>query len=435
MPTDPLRGPRGFQGDRGPTGLTGPQGPQGAAEDPLTEADVKTLYESNPDTNSYPDADQAKVQHLSVTQDVDLDATEQKASGALQKNQNLSDINDTEAARGNLGLGIYIPDSLRKSVETATGGRITVLYDDLGQPSYMHVFPRNTYENLGYATELGSGTLSAFDVGSGSFRSEVFIGVYPAVMRNNRACSLPSKDPEVNINFDDARAACTAKGAGWHLYNRHEHAAVAFWCMINGFEPRGNTNDGSAHDAPHEVGITQGGGIPGGGGNRTLVGSGPLTWRHTGDPTGIADLVGNTWEWQDMLKLVDGQINCTPHNDPTIAESAWDALGHYFSDDGSSPILQNSPGNTTTDNVSINPWSGLAKASGYTESQLLNRLLVSPASIAPQGRFYCRTQGERLPLAGGNWSSGGSAGLAALHCSDERSSTYNSIGFRPAFVS
>lgn len=335
-----------------------------------------------------------------------------------------------------VGFDILVRDPLRKAVEAQTGGRITVLYDDLDQPSYMHVLPRFGYDDLGYTTELGTGTATAFDAdGAGTYRSEVFIGVYMATILNGRACSLPYKDPAVSINFDAARLACTSKGAGWHLFNRHEWAAVAFWCMANGFEPRGNTNYGRAHDAPHEVAVRQDGLGPGGaaGTARTLTGGGPATWRHTGDYSGIADLVGNCWDWLDGLKLVDGQCIVMPHNDPTIAEASWTALGDYFSDESNVLTLQNAPGIATTDALSVD-WAAMAKDPSYVESELLNRMLISPAGIAPQGRFYVLTQGERLPFCGGNWDDGGSAGLAALYLGYPRSFTNSGVSFRPAFV-
>ena len=39
-----------------------------------TPASIKTKYEQNPDTNAYSDADKAKVDNITVTQPVDLDA-------------------------------------------------------------------------------------------------------------------------------------------------------------------------------------------------------------------------------------------------------------------------------------------------------------------------------------------------------------------------
>ncbi len=332
---------------------------------------------------------------------------------------------------------IFSPDSLRTQVEAATGGRVTVLYDDQGYPSYMHVVPQFRYEDLGLDSVLGTGVATAF-LKNGQEKSEIFIGQYQASLYDGRAVALPGKDPRASIDFDAAKSACTAKGAGWHMMNVHEWAAVALWCKANGFEPRGNTNYGRAHDATHETAVRQDGGQPGvsSGTARTMTGGGPASWRHDGGLAGIADLVGNVWEWQDLLKTVDGQVITTADNAFDAAEGDWAAQGHYFSDESGTPRLQETAGTLSEDSISSDPWTSLQKISGYTESQLLQRLLVSPATeTAVQGRFYIRTQGERLPVRGGNWSGGSYAGLGALYLSTPRSNTSTYFGFRPAFVS
>jgi hypothetical protein len=39
---------------------------------------------------------------------------------------------------------------------------------------------------------------------------------------------------------------------------------------------------------------------------------------------------------------------------------------------------------------------------------------------------------QRLPIRGGNWNNGASAGLFALNLNNARSNTNSNIGFRPA---
>src|SRR5699024_1359582 len=95
---------------------------------------------------------------------------------------------------------IFTPDSLRTQVEAATGGHITVLYDDKGYPSYMRVVPKFRYEDLGMETLLGTGVATAF-LKNGQEKSEIFVGQYPATLFDGRACSLPGKDPRTSINF------------------------------------------------------------------------------------------------------------------------------------------------------------------------------------------------------------------------------------------
>ena len=333
-----------------------------------------------------------------------------------------------------MSIIIASPDSMRAQVEAATGGAATVLYDDKGFPSLMHVIPKFRYEDLGLDATFGTGVATAFLKGNTEL-PEIFLGQYQAQVHDGRAVSLPGRDAKTYINYDNAKAACTAKGAGWHMMTAHEWAAVALWCHAQDFIPRGNTDYGRAHDANHELGRRQDGGTAGDGSGsaRILTGSGPASWRHDNSMGGIADLVGNVWEWQHGLKLVDGQIHLIEDNSWELDESDWTALGHHFSNEAGTPTLKNSAG-TVEDTGISSTWDSLAKEAGYTESQLLQRLLISPASVPMQGRFYVNTSGERFPRRGGSWYSGSSAGLGALNLYNARSNAYSYFGFRPAFA-
>jgi len=334
-----------------------------------------------------------------------------------------------------MSIIIASPDSLRAQVEAATGGKVTVLYDDKGFPSLMHVIPKFRYEDLGIDATFGTGVATAFIKGNTEL-PEIFVGQYQAQVHDGRAVSLPGRDPRTSIDYDAAKSACTAKGAGWHMMTMHEWAAIALWCHAQGFIPRGNTDYGRAHDATHEIARRQDGDSPGvsSGSARILTGSGPASWRHDNSMGGIADLVGNVWEWQHGMKLVDGQIHLLEDNSFDEDEANWTALGHYFSNEAGTPTLKNSSPVVEDAGISVSQWDNLAKDAGYTESQLLQRLLVSPADVSMQGRFYVNTEGERLPLRGGYWSHGSVAGLGALSLYYPRSYSSSTFGFRPAFA-
>ena len=51
----------------------------------------------------------------------------------------------------------------------------------------------------------------------------------------------------------------------------------------------------------------------------------------------------------------------------------------------------------------------------------------------PETYLYADTEGERLPIAGGYWSSGANAGVFILYLSDARSYSSGDLGFRSAF--
>lgn len=347
----------------------------------------------------------------------------------------------------------FIPDTLRKQVELATQGKNTVLYNANGDPSIMFPVYKFRYEDLGFAgNPFGTGVATAF-LKNGVEKSEIFIGCFQGRVHNGQVVSLPGLDPTTSINFDNSKARCAANGPGWHLMTEHEWAAITLWCMANGYQPRGNTNYGRAHDATHEVGRRQDGGIAGdtSGTARILSGSGPDAWRHDGSPFGIADLVGNIFEWTDLLKIVRGQVICAPDNDFDLGEANWVAQQAFFdsastgtSGNLGAPTLADAvtnyadadPDSNSNDSAynSINPWSNMTTSNNYVSNELMRRLMIEPAGISPQGYLAVRNYGERFPRRGGGWYGGSNAGLAARILYDSRSYASSSVGFRPAFV-
>jgi sulfatase modifying factor 1 len=181
-----------------------------------------------------------------------------------------------------MALTINIPDTLRRSVEAASGGRNTVLYTAKGQPSYMRVVPLRTLESF-TGQNLGTGTHPAFIVNSVA-KANLFLGLYPGCVKNGELLSLPGVDPAHSANHDTFVAYARAAGAGWHCMSNPEWALLGHLCYEQGFQPGGNNNYGQ-HESTGQYGVRADTGLiaiggSGAGMTRTLTGSGPTSWRH-----------------------------------------------------------------------------------------------------------------------------------------------------------
>jgi hypothetical protein len=302
-------------------------------------------------------------------------------------------------------------DGLRRSVEAASGGKMSVFYTAKNQPSYFVRIPKFNCEDVAPGGELGTGVHEAFKFGA-EYDAEIWVGAYTGAVLNGEGVSQPGIPAGYSINYDNSRAVCQACGPGFDLQTHWDWAAIMHWCMANGFEPRGNTNYGRHHDERYETGTRQDNGTPGdsSGIGNILLGSGPASWRHDGTMSGISDLVGNVWEWMSGFKMVDGRILLSPDNE-IVAESAYTDSGFDM------------PGNRT--------WASMDTTGA---SELLKRAGIVPKGISdPAGRLYVNASGERLPFRGGSRSTAGDAGLGALFLDFARTTSLSSLGFRPRF--
>jgi sulfatase modifying factor 1 len=364
-------------------------------------------------------------------------------------------------------------DDLKLSVEALSGGKNTVLLDDLGMPSIMVRIPKFYLDDV--ITGAAHTPHPAFIV-NGVEKDEIYISKFQNIVMNGRAYSLPFKDPAAYVNFDQVLSYCYAKGNGWHLMSNAEWAALALWCKKNNFMPRGNNYAGADAGALYEVGkktydwiLTynwNNRAFKIDGSNyyhtgRVATGSGPAGWAHDNTNEGIFDLNGNVWEWTSGLRLNDGEIQIMPNNDAAILNKNhaanspdWKALlqdGSLMAP-GTANTLKydatNADGsgvaklNTTVVNrgtdatYMYNTYETMGIAGGVTAPTLAKALGLYPLDASHGGDgFWARNNGERLPLRGGYWTDGLASGVFALSMDHSRAISASFVGFRAAFVS
>ena len=362
-------------------------------------------------------------------------------------------------------------DSLKIAVEGMSGGKNTVIFDDVDMPSIMVRIPK--MKNSQLLTSGGTEDYHDAFICDNVTYDAIYIGKYLASVVNGRGYSLAGKDPANNMNFDAARGYCRAKGDGWHMPTNALYAAIALLTRKQGTMPHGNTNYGRDHAATYETGFQSCAADGSGRIQRTATGSGPDSWYHDYNAaTGIADLCGNVWEWASGLRLKDGEIQVIPYGNamadiytgaqdimkdgsslwkaineagefvaPGSANTLkWDYTGTPAANSGSINLIKTALAHKQTDDTPYGSkkFGALTAASGLTVPARAKLLGLFPegtsdADYDNRGNFWFRNNGERLPIRGGRWSNGANAGVFALDLSDPRTGTNGNLGFRVAY--
>lgn len=346
----------------------------------------------------------------------------------------------------------------------ATAPSNEILYDDKGYPSIMVFIPKFKMSEViaGGADEYHP----AFRIND-TIVDGIYISKYQNVVNNGRAYSLPGKDPAANINWDQARSYCEAKGAGWHMMTKAEWGMIALWCKAHGVFPKGNNNYG--RDVSESVNTA----IPATYGsdgkiNHVRTGTGPLTWSHDGTQSGIWDLNGNVSEWEGGFRTVHGELQFLPYNNAadkshaqTAASAEWKALdattGQFITPDGSgttpNSVKVNHVGGhpqycTTITTFSDNTNGNITQITCDSNiSEATKKVLRAYALLAEDGASVSDYGGdgdylsfnsnadERVAYGGGGFNGTTSAGVFYSSGSDHtRTYAHTGIGFRSAYA-
>lgn len=364
----------------------------------------------------------------------------------------------------------YVQDELRREAEAASGGRNTVVRDELGNPHWMYVLRKFSFE----------GDVHPAFLIDGREVDEILVGKYQASRGSGgMAASEAGKLPWTRQTLKEAFNACRSMGKNFFLTSNAVYAANIVRLLKEAGDRycAGNTNYGRDVLCHWMIGdLNTREYMPGDRrlngqennweGGLTLTGSGGIDWNDDGTSDGIADLVGNAWEWCTGFRILDGEIQVTEANnamssnaDISAESSEWKAIledGTLASPGTEGTLKYASSSEGTGEKVNVgsafvdvnagcrikpkgymtDKFANLASADGIKIPSIARALGLFPMdgkNLA--GNYWIRNYGEMMPVrGGGDWSDGLGAGPAAFFAYHEREKRDFKFTFRVSYV-
>jgi hypothetical protein len=200
------------------------------------------------------------------------------------------------------------------------------------------------------------------------------------------------------------------------LPGQYEWFSLAAWAMKHLYQyglgyPKGNTNWGKDAADPRNA-IYEGRPdpvAPGYTGNaiaRCLAGTGPTSWSLNGKESGVYDLVGNAWEWVDMLIGTDA--------DHTI-DAEYPGAGHIL---------------PTSNGYVASLYAPTPDGGNSLAAEVFAPATVGSSNPEYDNDYYWQATSQRAAIRGGDWNRGAGVGLFCLLVGYAPSNAHDSIGFR-----
>lgn len=222
--------------------------------------------------------------------------------------------------------------TLKTSVEVASCGKCTVIYDNNGYPSLMYKIPITSIASLNDMLGDDSTPHPAFVV-----NGETKKCIYAAVFMNSEYNGVPVSWFGLPTNGHGSHTTikekCKSKGEGWHMETIWERSLISLLsAKYHNNTPRGNNDKGRSLTHKYEYVELVNNGLPGSvdHGRAWINGSQPISWSHTNSEWGIYDIIGGYHERCDLLKIDNGKIIMSLDNSFNSDESAWFDTGVYL---------------------------------------------------------------------------------------------------------